>query len=137
MQQLLTEPLSFQRKAITLYTLADPYSVKHFWKPVMRWGVWVWPHRVHFSLHVLSLSNLLLGSPSPANKIDTFKTNYCECKHRWSEPNQPKNLFIYPPPPKKKKFNIHQLMRTSYFEDQRDLSVGNLVRGKGKRRGKR
>ena len=51
----------------------------------------------------MCLSNLVLGSPSPANKIDTFKTNYCGCKHRWSEPNQPKNLFIYPPPPKKEK----------------------------------
>ena len=30
MQQLLTEPLSFQGKAITLYTLADLFSVRHF-----------------------------------------------------------------------------------------------------------
>lgn len=32
MQQLLTEPLSFQGKVITLYTLIDLFSVKHFWK---------------------------------------------------------------------------------------------------------
>ena len=76
-----------------------------FWKPVMRWGVWVWSYRACFSLHVLlvylpkglrknssPLLNLLLGPPSPAIKTDTIKTNCCEC-------NQLKNLFIYPPPP--------------------------------------
>ena len=103
MQQLLTEPLSFQGKAITLYTLPDLFSVRHFLKASHE--VWVWSYRACFSLHVLlvylpqglrknssPLLNLLLGPPSPANKTDSIKTNCCEC-------NQLKNLFIYPPPP--------------------------------------
>lgn len=51
------------------------------------------------------LSNLVMTSPSPANKTDTIKTKYCECKHRWSETNQPKNLS--PPSPSQEK--IHHI----------------------------
>lgn len=74
------------------------------------------------------LSNLVMTSPSPANKTDIIKTKYCECKHRWNETNQPKSLFP-PPSPPKKKFTIYQSMRTLYFEDGKRLISSKSCEG--------